>query len=99
MVYLVQRYGEQLENGMEGSPVRGQEKSPLSRLSEARDIESFQVELNRIITAEVHHSEVFVGVYDTAARNLQFPAWVRSHLERHPSLYKKLEQGEMAGIS
>lgn len=27
------------------------------------------------------------------------PAWVRAHLERHPALYQKLEQGELVGIS
>ncbi|HLH31794.1 MAG TPA: HAMP domain-containing sensor histidine kinase [Terriglobia bacterium] len=99
MVELVQRYGEQLENGMEGSPVRGPERSPLSRLNEARSLEGFQAELIRIISSELHHGEVFAGLYDTAARNLQIPTWVKSHLERHPSLYQKLQQGEMAGIS
>src|SRR5207244_2419583 len=30
---------------------------------------------------------------------LQLAAWIRTHLERHAGLQKKLEQGEMVGIS
>src|SRR5215472_14710333 len=84
---------------MEGSPVRGQERGPLARLSEVRDIENFQVELVRIIKSEASNSEVFIGLFETTSRVLQIPAGVKSHLERHPALYKKLEQGEMVGIS
>jgi len=84
---------------MEGSPVRGQERSSLARLSKSRDMETFQAELIRITNSEVHGREIFVGFFDSSTKNLQIPAWVKSHLERHPSLFKKLEQGEMTGIS
>ena len=30
---------------------------------------------------------------------LSLPSWLKAHLERHPALYKKLEQGELVGIS
>jgi signal transduction histidine kinase len=83
---------------MAGSPVRGHERLPIARLSEARDVESFQADLVRIITTELPHTEVFFGMLDSTIKALQVPSWVRSHLERHPALHKKLEQGEMAGI-
>jgi signal transduction histidine kinase len=84
---------------MEGSPVRGPERSPLARLSESRDIETFQADLLRIISGEAYNSEIFIGFFDASSKVLQIPSWVKSHLDRHPALYKKLEQGEMAGIS
>jgi signal transduction histidine kinase len=90
---------EQLECGMEGSPVRGPDRPPVARLSESRDIENFQAELIRTISGEIHQVEVFVGLFDTALKGLQVPLWVKSNFERRPALYTKLEQGEMAGIS
>jgi signal transduction histidine kinase len=84
---------------MEGSPVRGPERSPIARLSESRDLETFQADLLRIIGSEAHNSEIFIGLFDAPSKALQIPSWVKSHLERHPALYTKLEQGEMAGIS
>jgi len=68
-------------------------------LSESRDIETFQADLLRIISGEAYNSEIFIGFFDASSKALQIPSWVKSHLERHPALYKKLEQGEMAGIS
>jgi signal transduction histidine kinase len=68
-------------------------------LSESRDIETFQADLLRIISGEAYNSEIFIGFFDASPKALQIPSWVKSHLERHPALYKKLEQGEMAGIS
>lgn len=84
---------------MDGSPVRGPERVPLARLSESRDIETFQADLIRIIDNDLHHAEVFFGLFDTPSKGHQIPSWVKSHLDRHPALYHKLEQGEMAGIS
>src|SRR5579871_1673438 len=84
---------------MDGSPVRGPDRTPLARLSEARDIETFQADLIRIIGNDLHHTEIFFGLFDSSAKGQQIPSWVKSHLDRHPALYKKLEQGEMAGIS
>jgi len=68
-------------------------------LSESRDIETFQADLLRVISGEAYNSEIFIGFFDASSKALQIPSWVKSHLERHPALYKKLEQGEMAGIS
>jgi len=68
-------------------------------LSESRDVETFQADLLRIISAEAYNSEIFIGLFDASSKGLQIPSWVKSHLERHPGLHKKLEQGEMAGIS
>jgi signal transduction histidine kinase len=41
---------------------------------------------------------VFFGVADSDSRIL-LPPWLHSHLERYPALYRKLEQGEMVGVS
>ena len=84
---------------MEGSPVRGQNWGRNAWISGARDTHSLQSELVRLIGAEIRNAEVVVGFVDTAAKSIQLPAWMRSHLERHPALYKKLEQGELVGIS
>ncbi|HYR41873.1 MAG TPA: HAMP domain-containing sensor histidine kinase [Terriglobia bacterium] len=84
---------------MDGSPVRGEDKVGLTRLNQAKDTQTFQAELVRLIRADMTHTEVFFGLLDTDAKTLQLPAWVRSHLERHQGLALKLEQGAMVGIS
>jgi signal transduction histidine kinase len=84
---------------MEGSPVRGPERASFARLCESRSIESLQADLLRIISGEIHQVDAFIGFRDTDSKELQIPGWVKSHMERHPALYVKLEQGEMAGIS
>ena len=84
---------------MEGSPVRGPERSLVARLCESRSIENFQADLIQVIGCELHEVEAFMGLFDTDSKTLQIPSWVKSHMERHPALYTKLEQGEMAGIS
>jgi signal transduction histidine kinase len=84
---------------MEGSPVRGQERPAIARLNESADLENFQSDLVRIVANDLHHTDVFFGLFDTAHKSLQLPSWVRTHLERHPGLLEKLEKGEMAGIS
>jgi signal transduction histidine kinase len=68
-------------------------------LCEARSIESFQGDLIQVIDGELHEVEAFMGLFDTDSKALQIPSWVKSHMERHPALHTKLEQGEMAGIS
>jgi signal transduction histidine kinase len=83
---------------MEGSPVRGQPKVHLIQLNESSNLENFQVELVRIIGSEFKHAQIFCGVVDVDSNGLMLPAWIRSHLERHPALQKKLEQGEMVGV-
>ena len=84
---------------MEGSPVRGQQRPPIIRLNESHDLQSFQAEIVRILVAEFKHAEVSFGIVDSDLKMPQLPAWIRSHLERQPGLQKKLEQGEMVGIS
>jgi len=84
---------------MEGSPVRGQQRLPIIRLNESQDLQSFQAEIVRVLAAEFKHAEVSFGIVDTEMKMPQLPAWIRSHLERQLGLQKKLEQGEMVGIS
>lgn len=84
---------------MDGSPVRGQHRGAITRLNQARSIQSFQDELIRLIRVDLAHTDVFVGVLDRESKSLQLPVWVRSHLERHQGLATKLEQGAMVGIS
>src|SRR6478609_519807 len=83
---------------MEGSPVRGHERLSVTRLSESRDVEGFHAELIRILRSELPQAEIFFGLFEPAGKAPPIPSWVRSHLDRHPALHKKLEQGEMAGI-
>src|SRR6059036_3378983 len=84
---------------MDGSPVRGQGKAGLAPLNQIKDPEIFQGELLRLIRADLHHTEVFFAPWDTGSKTLRVPAWLKSHLERHPGLSMKLRQGEMIGIS
>ena len=84
---------------MEGTPVRGQQKLPIVKLNELTDLQSFQSEIVRLVRAAYVFADVFFGLADPESNTLQLPVWIKSHLERHPSLYKKLEQGEIVGIS
>lgn len=84
---------------MEGSPVRSQQKGSLVQLNESADLLDFQSEFIRLLGSELKHAQVFLAVVDAESRTLQLPAWIKSHLERQPALQKKLEQGEMIGIS
>ena len=76
---------------MEGSPVRGPERSLIARLCESQSLEGFQADLIRVIRGEVHEVEAFMGLFDTDSKALQIPSWVKSHMERHPALSTKLE--------
>jgi signal transduction histidine kinase len=84
---------------MEGSPVRGQQKVAIVQLNESPGVENFQAEIIRLISSEFKTAQIIFGVADADAKSLQLPAWIKSHLERHTGLQKKLEQGEMVGIS
>src|SRR5262245_27725646 len=84
---------------MEGSPVRGQQKVSVVQLNASPDLQSFQTELVRLINGEFRQADVLFGLYDSDSRTFDLPAWIRTHLERHAGLQKKLEQGEMVGIS
>jgi signal transduction histidine kinase len=84
---------------MDGSPVRGQNRWRNAWVAEARDIPSFESELVRIISSELVHAEVVFGPTEPGSNALQLPSWMKAHLERHPALYRKLEQGELVGIS
>ncbi len=67
-------------------------------LNEARDIPVFQAELVRLVSAESQGVGVFFGLMD-GSKEVPLPSWVKSHLDRHPGLYKKLELSELVGIS
>jgi len=84
---------------MEGTPVRGTRRVPFVQLNECPNLERFQSEIVRLASSEFKHAQVFFGVVDPESKTLQLPAWIQSHLERHPGLHKKLESGEMVGIS
>jgi signal transduction histidine kinase len=83
---------------MEGSTVRRTDRIHSALLNEARDIHIFQSEIVRLASAELRNVEVFFGLMD-GSKGVTLPSWVRSHLDRHPSLYKKLELNELVGIS
>jgi signal transduction histidine kinase len=51
-----------------------------------------------MIAQELPHAQIMFGVAVPDASTFQLPSWLKAHLERHPSLYKKLEQGELVGI-
>jgi signal transduction histidine kinase len=84
---------------MEGSPVRGHQKVPITQLNELDDLQSFHLEIVRLLSSGVKHAEIFFGEVEAESKLLLLPVWIRSHLERHPFLQKKLEQGEMVGIT
>jgi signal transduction histidine kinase len=84
---------------MGGSPVRGPNKVSIPQLNHAKDVQDFQVELARLIRNDLPHTEVFVGGKERDSNTLLVPSWVRSHLEKHPGLADKLDQGAMIGIS
>jgi len=83
---------------MEGSPVRGQQKISILQLNEAASIESFHAEIIRIIGSDLKHARVLFEITDAGTKSRQLPVWIRSYLERHPTLQKKLQKGEMVGI-
>jgi len=84
---------------MDGSPVRGQHKAGMVQLNQVEDPQTFQAEIVRGIRADLPQTEVFFGLLEPISNTLQIPSWVRTHLERHPGLAVKLEQGAMVGIS
>src|ERR1700756_3561404 len=84
---------------MGGSPVRGPNKLGIAQLNQAKNIQDFQAELVRLVRTDLPHTEVFLGLSDPDSGIPHFPSWVRPHLERHPGLMIKLEQGAMVGIS
>jgi signal transduction histidine kinase len=84
---------------MEGSPVRGLHRWRKTWISDARSVQSYQSELVRVIADELTNSEVVFGQVEPGSSTLSLPSWLKAHLERHPTLYRKLEQGELVGIS
>jgi len=84
---------------MEGSSARGPRRWPNRLISEERDAQNYQSELVRIISSELTNTQVVFSRVDPGSNTLNLPAWLKAHLERHPALYKKLEQGELVGIS
>ena len=88
-----------MELDMGGIPVRGLSKTSFGRLNQVKDPENFHAELVRLIRGDFQHIEVFFGLFDVASKVLHVPSWLRSHLERHPGLIVKLDEGEMVGIT
>ena len=84
---------------MDGISVRELSKTSFARLNQVKDPENFHAELVRLIRGDFQHIEVFSGLFDVASKVLHVPSWLRSHLERHPGLIVKLEEGEMVGIT
>src|SRR5262245_47052153 len=84
--------------GMEGSPVRGQQRLVISQLNQLSDLQTFHKEIVQILNSELKHAEIFLALMDADTNALQLPAWIKSHMLRHPGLQKKLELGEMVGI-
>ena len=84
---------------MDGISVRELSKTSFARLNQVKDPENFHAELVRLIRGDFQQIEVFSGLFDVASKVLHVPSWLRSHLERHPGLIVKLEEGEMVGIT
>src|SRR5262245_40286648 len=84
---------------MEGSPVREHQRLPIAQLNAAHDLQTFQSAVIRLVGAGVKHAEVFFGIVEAETKAFGLPAWIKSHLDRQPALQKRLEQGEMVGIS
>src|SRR5438034_7868353 len=84
---------------MDGISVRELSKTSFARLNQVKDPENFHAELVRLIRGDFQHIEVFSGLFDVASKVLHVPSWLRSHLERHPGLMVKREEGEMVGIT
>jgi signal transduction histidine kinase len=83
---------------MAGSPGRSYHKGSVVHLNESQDMQSFQVEIVRLISSQLDNAAIhFALVNDSGV--LQLPVWIRSHLERHPGLLEKLQKGEMVGIT
>src|SRR5881397_600273 len=84
---------------MDGISVRELSKTSFARLNQVKDSENFHAELVRSIRGDLEHIAVCFGLFNAASNVLHVPAWLRSHLERHPGLIVKLEEGEMVGIT
>jgi len=84
---------------MEGSPVREPQRLPIIQLNAAHDLQSFQSAVVRLVGAGVKHGDVFFGIVEADTKHFGLPAWIKSHLDRQPALQKRMEQGDMVGIS
>ncbi len=84
----------------------------LINLSDAPTIQDFQARLVHGITGHLQHGRVMVLLQNPEASELSFdqmkysgesipvsPSWLKSHLERHAELPRKLRQGEMVAIT
>ena len=100
---------------MEGSPARGQKWEGIAELlidlNDAGTLADFQNRLVLSVSPKLQHGQLFV-VLRAVTGELSFeqlkasenpltvsPSWLKSHLERHPELLRKLKQGEMVGIT
>src|SRR5205823_14644295 len=88
-----------MELEMGGIPVRELSKTSFGRLNQVKDPENFHAELVRLIRGDFQHIEVFFGLFDVASKVLHVHSWLWSHLDRHPGLILKFDEGEMVGIT
>jgi|SRR5579884_425216 len=81
-------------------------------LNDASTLSDFKIRLVTGLASQLQHGKplLILRVLGTDELDLEnwtyledapslSPAWLRSHLERHPELYRKLLQGEMLGIT
>jgi len=84
----------------------------LINLSDATSVSDFQARLVRGIAGHIQHGKVLAVLQAAESGELDFDqlkysdeaspvsaAWLKSHLERHPELPRKLKQGEMVGVT
>ena len=86
--------------------------SLLITLNDASNLADFQIRLVEAIASQLQHGNPFVILRELESNELDVeqlksaedslrvtPAWLRSYLQRHPELHRKLRQGEMVGIT
>lgn len=84
----------------------------LITLNGAPSLSEFQATLLHSIASQLHHGKILISFRPTDSEPLDFDqfifaddpppisnSWLRSHMERHPELVRKLQQSEMVGIT
>jgi signal transduction histidine kinase len=91
---------------MEGTPVRRPQRLPvptsLIELVEAEDVSSLQTKLESLLSEQLKNNQIIVAVSDPMLQGLQVDgqqSWLKSFLEKQPTLVTKLSEGELVGIS
>jgi len=100
---------------MEGSPALGKEMDGfgplLFGLNGARTMADLRTRLVSGLSALLQYGSALVILRNSSSSDLDFsnltvndsisisPSWLKSHLDRHPELSRKLNRGEMVGIT